>query len=105
MVCSKKLWNGLNKDEPNTIADRIYKEKFGTSAFDLAEDFATAHTKEKWEEINSALREELTTTEYNNLRREIANFDLSEDDFKNNLQDLRKNFNEDMKEAWKFILL
>ena len=96
---------GLNKDEPNTIADRIYKEKYGTSAFDLAEDFATAHTKEKWEEINSALREELTTTEYNNLSREIANFNLTEDDFNNNLQDLRKNFNEDMKEAWKFILL
>ena len=90
---------GLNKDEPNTIADKIYKEKFGVSAFDLAIDFAQEHTEQKWREIDSILRQELTTTEYNNLCCEIASFELTEDDFNNNLHDLRKNFNEDMKEA------
>ena len=90
---------GLNKDEPNTIADRIYKEKFGVSAFDLAEDLATAHTKEKWEEINSILREELTVAEYSNLCRDIASFDLEDEDYYENLQNLRANFNEDIKEA------
>ena len=96
---SKVSHYGLNKDEPNTIADRIYKEKFGVSAFDLAEDFATAHTKEKWEEIDSILREELTAAEYSSLCRDIASFDLDGEDYHENLQTLRANFNEDIKEA------
>ena len=88
----------LNKDEPGTIADELYEDKYGVSGFTLASDMARAHTAQKWEEIDSALKESLSEEEYENLKQKMSEFDSTQEDFDENLDELRANFNEDMKE-------
>lgn len=89
---------GMNKDEPGTIADELYEEKYGTSGFSAAADCAREHSEKKWEEIDTILRQELSGREYRKMKQEIADFDMTQVDFDENLDTLRENFNSDIKE-------
>ena len=89
---------GINKDKPGTIADELYEDKYGISGFTLASDMAREHTAQKWDEIDSVLKESLSEEEYENLKQKMSEFDSTQEDFDENLDELRANFNEDMKE-------
>lgn len=88
---------GLNKDNPGTIADEIYKERTGDSGFELAKSDATLHTEKKWKEIEADLKETLSESEYKKLNQKMAEFDASQEDYDKDLNNLRGNFNDDMK--------
>ena len=89
---------GLNKDEPDTIADRLYEEKYGVSGFTKAADLARAHTLKKWEDVDAILQEELDEDVYENMVDEISNFNSTQENFDENIDKYRENFNSDMKE-------
>ena len=89
---------GINKDEPGTISDELYEEKYGVSGFSAASDLAREHSLKKWEDIDETLKEELSPKEYRNLKQDMENFNLTQEDFDENLDTLRKNFNADIKE-------
>ena len=89
---------GLNKDEPDTIADRLYEEKYGVSGFTKAADLAREHTLKKWEDVDAILQEELDEDVYENMIDEISNFDSTQENFDENIDKYRENFNSDIKE-------
>lgn len=90
--------HGLNKDEPGTISDELYEKKYGESGFTLASDMAREHTVQKWEEIDSILKESLSEEEYENLNKKMIEFDSTQESFDENIDTMRQNFNTDMKE-------
>lgn len=88
----------MNKDEKGTLADVLYEKNTGTSGFELAMKDASVHTEQKWEEIMDELKSELTNEEFDNLRENLDDFDLSADIFDENRDEYRQNFEEDMED-------
>lgn len=93
---SKQSHYRLNKDEPNSVADKAFKAKYGKSGFELACDDATKHTDQEWQEILETLDEKLDDKTYAKLLTDIENFNSTEEESAKILKDCRINFNNGM---------
>lgn len=88
----------LNKDQPNSIADKAFKKQEGASGFDLACEDATKHTEKEWGEITEALKKQLDDTTYEKFMNDIKDFNPTDQKITDSNKECKENFNEKMKE-------
>lgn len=87
---------GINKDKPDSIASQLFEKEYNISGFELANMDAELHTKQKWEDVMTSLKKELSKEDFEQLEKEIAAFE-AQDEYEEKYKDFRKNFNSDMK--------
>ena len=95
---SKTSHYTMNKDEKGSLADVLFEKNEGVSGFNLALEDSVLHTEQKWEEVLDEAKDEITNEEYNNLIQNLEDFEIDEDEFDENKETYRKNFEEDMDE-------